>query len=138
MPFQKGNNANPNGRPKKRPMMTPALRAILGKRAPEEFGNVTNRVAIAQKLVEIALGGDTQAIKLIYERVDGKVPDPVELSGPDGGALAFDDVGLSDAERAKRISAILAAALREGDPGSADEPPAVVPPAGAADDGLLQ
>jgi len=66
-------------------MMTPALRAILGKQAPDM--DMTNRVAIAKKLVQLAIAGDVQAIKLIYERVDGKVPDPIEMSGPSGAPL---------------------------------------------------
>ena len=85
MPFSKGQSGNPNGRPKVRPQLTPALRSILGKKAPD--GVMTNRRAIAEKLVEIALDGDIQAIKLIFERVDGKVPEPVEVSGPDGNPI---------------------------------------------------
>lgn len=87
MPFAKGQSGNPNGRPKIRPQLTPALRAVLGKTAPD--GATTNRRALAEKLVEIALAGDIQAIKLIFERVDGKVPEPLEVSGKDGEAITF-------------------------------------------------
>ena len=72
MPFQKGNNANPNGRPKRKPQLTPALRALMGKKVVPEFtdkfGDITNRQALMMRLVELGLEGDTQALKLIYER----------------------------------------------------------------------
>lgn len=87
MPGVKGKTNNPNGRPKTRPQLTPALRAILGKKAPD--GETTNRQAVAKMLVDLALAGDIQAIKLIFERVDGKVPEPLEVSGKDGESITF-------------------------------------------------
>ncbi len=43
--------------------------------------------ALAEKVWEMALAGDQAAIKEIAERHDGKAPQGVELSGPDGSAI---------------------------------------------------
>jgi hypothetical protein len=35
----------------------------------------------------MALGGDLEAIKTVFDRIDGKVPQPVEHAGEGGGPL---------------------------------------------------
>lgn len=45
--------------------------------------------ALAEKVWEMALDGDQQAIKEIADRSDGKAPQGVELTGRDGEAVKF-------------------------------------------------
>ena len=75
MQFQKGQSGNPAGRPPKGQALTDVLREKIDK---EE---------IANKLYEMAMGGDMVALKYIYDRIDGKPRESVEHSGPDGGAI---------------------------------------------------
>lgn len=43
--------------------------------------------ALAEKLVERALEGDTTALKEVADRIDGKPKQQTEISGPDGSAV---------------------------------------------------
>jgi len=73
-PFQSGFDPrrNVNGRP-------------VGKTARNEFAEILNRKidessgrtigdALAEKIIKMALGGDQQMIKMIWEYMDGKPP----------------------------------------------------------------
>ncbi len=84
MPWKPGESGNPTGRPSKRNALAPALRTLLGRK---QLDGRTNKQALLEALLETALSGDVQAIKLIFERVDGKVPEPIEISGKDGGSI---------------------------------------------------
>lgn len=54
--------------------------------------------SLAEKLIARAEEGDTAALKEIGDRIDGKPKQQTEISGPDGGPVAF--VGAADALRA--------------------------------------
>lgn len=92
MPWVKGQSGNPNGRKKSPVILTDSLRKLLKDQATGE-PRVTNAELVAQRLLALALGPDAPtslgAIKLIYDRVDGKVPEPIQLQGHDGGSLAI-------------------------------------------------
>jgi hypothetical protein len=60
---------NQNARKRNR-MLTDALKRALTQK-PEDVA------AIAQKLIDSAKGGDSWAQNLIFDRVDGKVPQPL-------------------------------------------------------------
>ena len=64
--------------------MADALRTAL--RSKGEDGRI-NRKAVAEKVVEMALNGNTEAIKLIFERVDGKVPQTNVLEGNENAPI---------------------------------------------------
>ena len=92
MPFEAGKSGNPKGRPKKGKAMTDALRTALNK---SEDGK-QNKRAIAEKLVELARGGNVEAMKMVFERVDGKVPQTNVLQGDEDGGpvtvrVVYDD-----------------------------------------------
>ena len=78
MPFAKGQSGNPAGRPKKGTAMADALRAALTPQA---------KAKVLKALVQKAQEGDIAAIKLVFERTDGAVPQPVEHTGAEGGAI---------------------------------------------------
>jgi hypothetical protein len=58
--------------------MSDALSTVLRAKGPD---GTQNKKAIAEKLVEMARRGDMDAIKLVFERVDGKVPETRVLQG---------------------------------------------------------
>ena len=72
----------------KRRIMTDALMLALNREVEDCDGKPTKQLAIiAKKLTEKAAEGDTQAIKEIFDRTDGKAMQAMELSGPDGGPM---------------------------------------------------
>ena len=81
MPFQKGQSGNPGGRPKSAVSVTAHIRAKLAKYADLPDGRRVKRVdALAEKIIEQALAGDPAMIKLVWERVDGKVTDKLKIN----------------------------------------------------------
>jgi hypothetical protein len=71
------------GKPDK--LMRHALMLELHREAKQADGKVTKRLRlVARKLVERAEQGDVPAIKEIFDRVDGRVPQPQHVSGPEG------------------------------------------------------
>jgi hypothetical protein len=83
-PFKPGQTGNPLGKPKGRLNMTTMLRALLETETVDEFGNVNTHAAlINQALAKKAASGDTAAIKEVYERIDGKTSQVVEIGNKD-------------------------------------------------------
>ena len=74
--YMKGNTGNPGGRPKN------TLTTILKERMIEDvlIGDkwLTTADLIVDQAIQLALDGDMQAIKWIFERVDGR-PIPMRL-----------------------------------------------------------
>jgi hypothetical protein len=64
--WQKGYCPNPGGRPKGK-----SITMVLREQLANTEGNIPIMVALSQKLIEIALAGDFQAIKYIFDRLDG-------------------------------------------------------------------
>lgn len=77
MPFEKGQSGNPKGRPKKGQAMSDALRTVLNKSKDGK----QNKRAVAEKLVEMAREGHIEAMKTIFDRMDGKPPQTNVLEG---------------------------------------------------------
>lgn len=75
-PWQPGQSGNPRGRPKG--ILTDSIRFELDRFADETY---TNREAITMKLVAMARGGDIEAIKIVLDRIDGKVIDRHVVEG---------------------------------------------------------
>ncbi len=75
--FPKGTTGNPSGRPKLT-RLTDSLRqqiSELNPNAPEE----TIAEAIAETLITMALSGDVQAIKEVFDRCEGKPKQAIDL-----------------------------------------------------------
>lgn len=92
MPFQKGQSGNPKGRPKKGSAMADALRTVLNK---SEDGK-QNKRAVAEKLVELARDGNIEAIKTIFDRTDGKVPQTNVLEGNEDAPIPIRYIKVND------------------------------------------
>jgi hypothetical protein len=74
------------GKPDK--LMRHALLLELHQQAKQADGKVTKRLRlVARKLVDRAEEGDTTAIREIFDRVDGRVPQAQHVSGPEGGPV---------------------------------------------------
>jgi hypothetical protein len=84
MPFQKGQSGNPAGRPRNEQTITTVLRRLLLEK--EDGKARAEHVAIS--LIRLARAGDVNAIKLVFERIDGKVTEPVDVT-TDGHAFSF-------------------------------------------------
>jgi len=84
-PWQPGQSGNPSGRPKRKPL-TEQLERIL-----DEVGRDPQQRTYARRLVESAvkraIKKDTFALKEIWERAEGKVPQAV--TGGNGGPVQF-------------------------------------------------
>jgi hypothetical protein len=72
-PFAKGQSGNPGGRPKQADSPRAELRRIL--QLIDESSGKRNSTRVAEMLLAAALKGNIEAIKYVFDRVDGK---PVE------------------------------------------------------------
>lgn len=86
--FVKGESGNPAGRPPSGHALTDILREA-GELTDVKIGKrkLTRKEALARRLWEHAMAGNVMAAKLIFERLDGRVPLPVEHSGTDGDPI---------------------------------------------------
>jgi hypothetical protein len=83
--FRKGQSGNPNGRPKRKPIEE-ALVGIL---------TMPDAVLVAKAIIRAAKHGNVKAFNSLADRVDGKVPQPVAVTGGNGGPLVIEirDIG---------------------------------------------
>jgi hypothetical protein len=77
--FVKGQSGNPRGRPRNQPEIAPALRTLLREKDP--VTGATNALAIADALFKKARAGDIEAIKVVLDRIDGKLSSVTEITG---------------------------------------------------------
>jgi len=79
--FKPGNNANPKGRPKKEVCLTDILReqAELEDVKTEDGILISRKQGIGQKLWAMAMGGDTVIMKYLYDRIDGKPRQSIDM-----------------------------------------------------------
>lgn len=83
MAWRKGETGNPRGRP--RESVREELRRLARKKRPDGTTNVT---AVASKAWELAAAGSIKAIVFVTEQIDGKVPMPLEHTGPEGAPIS--------------------------------------------------
>jgi len=79
--FKPGQSGNPHGRPKKAEALTEILRLELDK-CDVEYGEdevISGKEAIARRLKEMAVRGDPVAIKYIYDRLDGRPRESLDI-----------------------------------------------------------
>jgi hypothetical protein len=84
--FVRGRSGNPAGA-RRGPQIGSFLREAMAEEGAD--GKTVGRMLV-DRLIAIALEGDRQAIKDIFDRVEGKVPDKVEIN--EFAALSDDDL----------------------------------------------
>jgi len=82
--FKPGNLANPGGRPRGAKSLTTILRQKLSEEAQPGSG-VTWGELLVNKLIKVSTAnGNTSALQMVFDRIDGKVPDKIQHQyGPD-------------------------------------------------------
>lgn len=75
-PFPKGVSGNPSGRPKN--VLSKAIRRKLEEVEEGQDKSIAER--ITEKLAELALGGNIEAIKLLGDRSEGKPRQSVNIT----------------------------------------------------------
>ena len=79
MPFKQGKSGNPKGRPKKGETLTDLLREkIESPKTPRE--KKSRKEKIIEKLITLAEAGDLSALKYLFDRIDGKPTESIELT----------------------------------------------------------
>lgn len=73
-PFAKGNNANPNGRPKKLPEIDALMAIVMG----EDKDGITAAEAILKALRAKASKGDIRAAEVLLDRAYGKAKQTID------------------------------------------------------------
>lgn len=87
MAWKKGQSGNPGGRGTEK-AFADAIRAAVNVEDPK-----TRRrklLAIADTVADAAISGESWAVNIVADRLDGKPAQAMEHSGPDGGAIEFD------------------------------------------------
>lgn len=84
MTFKKGQSGNPLGRPSDKTLtITRALQEALSRRSGGPKSKLNSELLV-DKLIEMAVvDGNPKAIELILDRVEGKVPTPLQHQGDD-------------------------------------------------------
>jgi hypothetical protein len=120
--FAPGQSGNPGGRPKG-PSLKRAVEKRLGEVAPASIIAKLNLPdgstwcdVLAETTMRAAVANEHQARKLVFEYVEGKATQPIELTGANGGPIAYADANNEadlDAEF-ERVCAALEAAESAG------------------------
>jgi ribosomal protein L17 len=79
MPFNKGKSGNPQGRPKKGETLTDLLREKI-ETTKTAKDKLTRKERIIEKLIVLAEGGDLSALKYLFDRIDGRPKESIELT----------------------------------------------------------
>ena len=81
MPFELGQSGNPEGRR----VEFGKFRATLDRAIAQDDAKRLRRCA--EQLLDLAAGGDLQAIAMIADRLDGKPRQQTEVTGAEGGPI---------------------------------------------------
>jgi hypothetical protein len=114
--FKPGQSGNPGGLKKgqRKRLITDALIERLEER--DAATGKTMAQLLAGRLLTIAVGGGNRALDalvIIIDRTEGKVPIRSELSGPEGGPVAFEP-SASREEMESRLASLLLALNNKG------------------------
>jgi len=113
--WKPGQSGNPKGRPKKR-TLSEELRDFIDQEMRDAEGNgkgITHRQALARVIVKQALSGKFPFVKEIFDRLEGKVADRTEITGPSGEPIEILD--LSSKGKRESFYRLLSSATDGGD-----------------------
>ncbi|MDA2920649.1 DUF5681 domain-containing protein [Desulfobacterota bacterium AH_259_B03_O07] len=77
-PWKPGQSGNPKGRPRKEMSFTSLLKEAIEQKCPEDKKKRTWAQVMNEQLLKKAKKGDLQAMRLIYEYVEGKPRQEIE------------------------------------------------------------
>jgi hypothetical protein len=86
-PWKPGESGNPGGRPKKMPL-SDAYRELMEEPFPGDLNSKTWAQVIALAVATKAASGDPKAAAHIADRLEGKAPQAIQVSGSDGQEAA--------------------------------------------------
>ena len=101
IPYKPGESGNPKGRPKgAKDGFRASINRMLRKTAPDKTLSVlqskqlkpttkSNSAALASILVGLGLKGNLQAMKLIADQTEAKLPQEIELGAGEGTEIMF-------------------------------------------------
>jgi Family of unknown function (DUF5681) len=78
--FKPGQSGNPNGWPKGVPRISTALAKLLRCGQGEKFPLFSKADQVAKALFDKAMGGDVSAIGMIFDRIEGKLSQTLNLT----------------------------------------------------------
>ena len=87
--FQPGVSGNPNGRPRTA-KSSEAARQLLTE--IDAKSGETNAECLVRRCFKKAMHGSSRHLELLLAYVEGRPKQGVELSGPDGGAMRFENI----------------------------------------------
>jgi len=111
--FKPGKSGNPGGRPKK--LISAAYEELANKKVPNDPKGRTYAEVLAEGQFRAAIKGVTQAAKEITDRLEGKAPQPVEVSGPEGDVNLDLHVHFVDAANPEEVLDGKATRIGEGE-----------------------
>ena len=83
--WKKGQSGNPKGRPVKGECLTSLLKDEIEKICPDDKDGKTWKELIVIATMRLAIEGNKAALKEVWERIDGKIPQAI--TGKDGGPI---------------------------------------------------
>jgi hypothetical protein len=104
--FRAGQSGNPGGRPKHKPLTDELVRLLKAK--PDGSAQ-TNARLVAEKLIANARAGDVPSARLLFEYVEGKPVQPVEIEIRETAERIAAESGLDATELIRRAEAIVGA-----------------------------
>jgi hypothetical protein len=107
--FQPGVSGNPNGRPRTA-KFSEAARQLVAE--IDDRTGETNAGCLVRHCFKKAMHGSARHLELLLAYVEGKPKQGVELSGPEGSAMRFEN--MSDAEIDARLKELLGEYQKQG------------------------
>ncbi|OGQ04166.1 MAG: hypothetical protein A2W61_07950 [Deltaproteobacteria bacterium RIFCSPLOWO2_01_44_7] len=78
--WKQGQSGNPNGRPPKHECFTSLLKEEITKIDPQDKEGRTWLEIIVRATLELAIKGNATALKEVWQRVDGRPPQAIDLN----------------------------------------------------------
>ena len=87
MPFVPGQSGNPTGTQPNKPFLAQLAKAI----AQDDSKRLRQ---CAETLLDLAATGESWAVQMLADRLDGKPRQQTEVSGPDGGPISIERIAI--------------------------------------------